>query len=400
MKRAHLEFWRGRLNLQSLGDLDGTLPAVEEAIRELQGNGLSPKTLQNYVESLKSFARWAVKRRYLREDPLKDFVPFDTTPKTERRSFTPSELEKLFAVAPAARQLLYELALTSGLRRKELESLLPDDLDSERGGLHLRPETTKNRRGGFQVIPWDLAKRLQDLVDAGAAPAGTLLYVGSHTGREIGRDLVAAEISKNTPRGRLDFHACRVTFATLLDQAGASAKETETLLRHRPSGITSRVYTKAGDDRLRELVEAVGKVVREAKEPSRNITGAVRKAAGAESLCLETSCGDVDAGSMPAASTTWPRYKSRTQTAQKHYKPPPNPHFRQFRLLRIRDRIKHLPNRKNILFCTQSVYIVCTAQARNLNNHHNHRIWRASLKPGRSYRKRSRLTSWRWWRLR
>jgi len=303
LKRAHLKYWLGRLNLQSLGDLAGTLPAVEEAIRELQAEELTPKTLQNRIADLRAFVSWCLTRRLIREDPLAGMVGFDVTPKTERRAFTPDDLTKLFAVAPEERQPLYELALCSGLRAREMWTLTPDDLDTQRGGLHLRAETTKNRRASFQPLPWDLVGRLQEHVESGEAPEGRLIYVGTHTGREIGRDLDAAGISRMTPRGKVDLHACRVTFATLLDQAGASAKEAETLMRHRPGGITSRVYVKVSDTRIRELVEAVGEVVRRAKSASECSTGAVRKAAGAESLCLESPYGSMDAGSIPAAST-------------------------------------------------------------------------------------------------
>jgi len=47
-----------------------------------------------------------------------------------------------------------------------------------------------------------------------------LLYVPSHPARELDKDLETAGIPKHTPEGKVDFHACRVAYISLLFEAG------------------------------------------------------------------------------------------------------------------------------------------------------------------------------------
>ena len=72
-------WWKNQLKLEVMADLKGILASVEDILRSLQNKNRSGKTLQNYAETLNSFCIWCVKRGYLRENPLRDLSPFDTT---------------------------------------------------------------------------------------------------------------------------------------------------------------------------------------------------------------------------------------------------------------------------------------------------------------------------------
>ena len=93
-------------------------------------------------------------------------------------------------------------------------------------------------------------------------PESPLLYVPLHVRQHMNRDMEKAEISKWTPQGKLDFHACRATFVTWLDQLGASAKEMRVLARHGGFDLTLDRYVREFEDRLRRLVEDIGERVR------------------------------------------------------------------------------------------------------------------------------------------
>ena len=66
-RERKLAWWQERLGLETLGDVHGVLPRVEEALRELQAGGrpdvhrrhqrggLTGKTLSSYAETLKTF---------------------------------------------------------------------------------------------------------------------------------------------------------------------------------------------------------------------------------------------------------------------------------------------------------------------------------------------------------
>ena len=97
--------------------------------------------------------------------------------------------------------------------------------------------------------------------------------------RDLKRDLKAAGIPQHTPSGKVDFHALRVVFDTLVIESGANLKEAMSLMRHSSPELTTQTYARTRQDRLHGLVEAVGKVLAEGQERAR---GVLRAAVGAE----------------------------------------------------------------------------------------------------------------------
>ena len=87
------------------------------------------------------------------------------------------------------------------------------------------------------------------------APSQPLLYVPTHTARDLDIDLKAAGIPKHTPEGKLDFHACRVAYINLLIESHVTVKEAQELARHASPELTMNVYGRARQDRLSNAVE-------------------------------------------------------------------------------------------------------------------------------------------------
>ena len=271
---AQLEWWKKRLKLKILADLNGILPHVEKLLREFSASGHSGKTCQNYVETLRSFCRWCVKRDFISDDPLKMITHFDIAPRVIRRAMTPEEIQKLLEVAAPHRGLLYEAAMCTGLRANELKSLTLSDIDLQNSGLNLKREWTKNRKSGFQPLPASLVKKLYEFSIAGTpadlydrhfcrhdsscdAPPNALLFVPTKLSRELDKDLVRAGIPKLTEKGKIDFHSFRVVFVTYLFEVGANVKEAQTLARHATPDLTVNVYARTRDTRLTEIVQQV-----------------------------------------------------------------------------------------------------------------------------------------------
>ena len=323
MRKSHLTWWKKELSLDVLSSLQNALSRVERALRELQEGGRAGKTLQNYAESLAALCRWCVQRGYLGDDPLEGLGAFDVTPETKRRALTHDEIHRLLRAAPEIRQVLYEVAMCSGLRANELRPLTAEHLDARRRGIYLDAAWTKNRKPGFQPLSQALMMRLRDLVASGAVlrqyksayrrggamgsiPKDPLLYVPTHPAKALDTDLSAAGIRKFTPEGKIDFHALRVTFTTLVLESGANVKEAQSLARHATPDLTMNTYGRTRKDSLAGIAEAVGSVVLLPE----NTIGTQRLAAGAESYCPVTTSVKRDAGSIPAASTISPRRNS------------------------------------------------------------------------------------------
>jgi len=316
-KKAQLNWWIATLGFQTLGEVEGCLPDVEKSLQGLQEKGRVGKTLNAYRETINSFFAWCLSpRNYLRSNPLEGTKGFDTTPEEIKRALTQEDISKLLAVAVWHRALVYEVALCTGLRASELRHLDVADLDTGRGGLHLDASWTKSRKAGFQPAPRDLVKRLaehaghaKDLYarwylrkdsDGSELPENPLLYVPLNTARAFDSDREEAGILKRNPQGVVVFHSFRVTFDNMVLDAGGSAKETQDLMRHASVSMTLNTYGRSREERLAQLAETVGEMV---KPKQKCRTYAERKAAGAEGLDLSTVCAEEVALSIPPAST-------------------------------------------------------------------------------------------------
>lgn len=299
-RTTHLLWWQEKLNLKTLGDLNSILPDVEKSLRELQAKGRSGKTLYKYGESLRSFCNWCLDREYIFANPLKKLSNFDKTPKTIRRAMTLEEIHRLLSVAPPERKLLYEMAFCTGLRANELYSLTANDLDVENCCLRLKAKWTKNRESGLQPLSKALVLQLTENIKNKTAeelyiasfkiarkpykaPENPLLFVPStHLAHNLDIDLKSAGIPKLTHEGKIDFHACRVAYVTLVLESGANAKEAQSLARHSTPTLTMNIYARATKGRLAEISERVGDKIMSLG----NITGTQREAIKSHNLLL------------------------------------------------------------------------------------------------------------------
>jgi hypothetical protein len=110
-------------------------------------------------------------------------------------------------------------------------------------------------------------------------PTSPLLYVPSNPARSIDRDLAAAQIPKVTLKGKLDFHACRTTYISLLLEAGElTPKEVQELARHQTLDLTMHVYGRVRDERLAQGIERMSETIFEGK----CATYVLRQAVGSE----------------------------------------------------------------------------------------------------------------------
>jgi len=258
-RNEHLDWWAKRF--QTLDQI--TMQAVEKAQQELL-TSKSGKTVANITESLAGLCQWCVDRKIFLNHPLAGIRPVDITPKELRRSLAPAEIQALLTKCKPSRRIVYQVALTSGLRRSELQALTVANLDTERTGLALDPSWTKNRKAGFQPLPFWLVADLAESAKNSLPTAPLLPTMPKDPFRPFLADLDAAGITKTTAEGVVDFHSLRVTFLTLVDGAGASPKTAQAAGRHSTPDITFRRYIKTVPEELVRVVDAVGRITRTA----------------------------------------------------------------------------------------------------------------------------------------
>jgi integrase len=273
-RAAQLAWWQGHLHLQFLGDCINILPGVERLVQERARQRRSSQTLKHDRNALTAFLAWCTRRGYLESDPLKRLSPLHVAPTITRRALTVDEIRNLLAHCPPGRRLLYETAMLTGLRANELRQLTMEHLDLDQCGLRLDAAWTKNRHPGFQPLPGDLLRRLYDFSRAGepqqlyvagltrmATPVNALLYVPHNIARILVHDLQHAGIPRQTPKGKVDFHALRTTYINLVIASGATVSEAQELARHRTAALTIGVYGRSEDRRLQELVDTVASAI-------------------------------------------------------------------------------------------------------------------------------------------
>ena len=228
----------------------------------------SPKTLNEYLLGVRGLLEWAGKRYRLPRLPNLDGVEMidERGRETfERRALTPREARKLLEVAPPGRRLIYVLALSTGLRRAELDSLVWGDvhLDSEAPYLRVRATYTKNRKDAFLPLIPQAAQILRAARPPHAAVDRPVLPGGvPRNRRALRRDMEAAGIAVMDANGRkFDFHALRTTACTFLLQSGEPPRIVQEIMRHSDIRLTTKNYADMSRAPLREAMQPLGRLL-------------------------------------------------------------------------------------------------------------------------------------------
>lgn len=95
-------------------------------------------------------------------------------------------------------------------------------------------------------------------------------------------------MDKKTDDGKVDSHALRTTFGTLLNMSGATEKEIQHLMLHRRRSITFDRYVKTGNDRLHGLIETIADAIQTAKASPNSKISQDRKWLSAQPFVTQT----------------------------------------------------------------------------------------------------------------
>jgi integrase len=217
-------------------------------------------TQNHYLDTVRAFCLWAVKRKRMAGNPMADVRGVETAGqlRRQRRALTEDETAALLGAVPERHQLAYRTILATGLRRDELKQLRWGDvkLNAPMPCIELRPETTKAKRADVLPLRQDLA----ELLRAARGEAGdaervyrTMPSMDSHK-----RYLAKAGIAYEDEQGRrADLHSLRHTYGTMLAKAGIAPRVAMSLMRHTDMRLTMNVYT---DPRVFDMAGAVEKL--------------------------------------------------------------------------------------------------------------------------------------------
>lgn len=257
--------------------IDFTGDRVQSALKSFRdaSPGISAQTSNHYLTCCKSFLTWCVRQRYLESMPITGAEPVECESRRTftRRALTAEELAKLITstlvhvvhqspLSGPDRAAMYLVAAYTGFRVGEIAKLSREsfDLDADPPRITLPGSATKNKREAVQPIPESVADHLRGWLATKANDGPLWPGYRWRTGKVadlVRCDLKAAGIEAETPAGRIDFHALRTTFATMLARSGVPIQHAQKLMRHSSPDLTVKHYTRLG---LVDLGEQVAKL--------------------------------------------------------------------------------------------------------------------------------------------
>ena len=238
-----------------LADLTGD--RVQAALGTIRASGLSLETCNHCRTAIRGFSRWAWRDGRTADDALAGVAGFNVKEdrRHDRRTLAVDELRRLIDAAHRgpdyremtgpSRALCYRLAVATGLRFSEIESITPGsfDLTGDRPTVTVAAGYTKNGEPATLALAADLAADLGGFV-ASVPRSGRVFPLPDKGAAMLRLDLEASGIPYRDDAGQVfDFHSLRCQCATLADQAGVSPRVVQRMMRHSTLELTGR-YTR------------------------------------------------------------------------------------------------------------------------------------------------------------
>ncbi|MGB2808715.1 MAG: site-specific integrase [Sedimentisphaerales bacterium] len=212
-----------------------------------RGSEIKRTTLNKDIRNLRTFINWCREKRYLNGTIKIRELKEDERPV---KSLNDIQIKKLLTATEPYRSMKMRvlLALGTGLRRGDIESLKISDIDFTNNYISTASKKTRKSMGSRPVsaeVMAELSKYVCSL-DVGQEK----LFTDNFSHKRW------RKICKKAGLTNLKFHDLRKTFGSMLAQNGISTAVTQKLLEHSSPHLTNKVYTNV-DPVLRHAVEQI-----------------------------------------------------------------------------------------------------------------------------------------------
>jgi integrase len=274
--RSHLKMYiipeLGKVRLEQFG-VENQQTFIARMATRASKKAVSRKTVLNVLGTLSTILTTARDWGYSCSelDTSKLHLPARGM-KCEARLFTVEQLQKILAIAEEPWRTLYCILTFDGLRAGEALGLKWDDIDLDRGLLHVRRSAwygklqTAKSEGSETVLPIPdaLAAVLKNFRAQWKPNPQNLLFVTRNgrppsSNKVVEYHLWALLDALGIPRCGL--HAFRHTHTALLLDSGASPKVAQRQLRHSDARTTLEIYGHVIGDAHRKAVEKVASIL-------------------------------------------------------------------------------------------------------------------------------------------
>ena len=239
--------------------------ALEQIVRQLMGEGRSPKSVARAVACYRGFYKFLVVSDRRRDNPADD-LRAPRAWKTLPKFLSTDEIDRLLESPDTTQprglrdRALIELLYATGLRVSEMVNLRQQDLNLESGFLTC---TGKGRKQRLVPVGDEAAAWLTRYVKEGRPAllkqrSSPRLFVNARGGSaltRVGFWKILKEYGKQAGVGsRLSPHVLRHSFATHLLERGADLRAIQVMLGHSDLS-TTQIYTHVLEARLRAVYD-------------------------------------------------------------------------------------------------------------------------------------------------
>jgi integrase len=237
----HLERLIGQCNSKQIAQ-----NSIDKFILQ-RSSEVKRSTLNKDIRNLRTFINWCRGNRY-----LNGAITIKELKENERpvKSLNDAQIKKLMSVAEPYLSIKMRilLALGTGLRRGDIESLKISDIDFANNYITTASKKTRKSMGSRPVstaVMTELSRYVCEL-----DPGQEKLFSDNFSNKRWKRICGYAGLDG------LKFHDLRKTFGSILAQNGISTAVTQKLLEHSSPHLTNKVYTNV-DPVLRHAVEQI-----------------------------------------------------------------------------------------------------------------------------------------------
>ena len=276
----------GEIRLDKLSTLD-----CQRYCQYLINEGLSSRTVRNYMTFLHTLLAKAQKIGYLAKSNVVDAVELPKKTRTKIEVYTPEEINKILS---RIRECGSELLLTqtyiliyTGMRRSEASALLWSDINMSQRTISINKAKIKTGSGkedmvketktfaGERIIPIAdelyavLRKAYKQYQENRLAGGKNYNQEGYVLCDELGNPYKVDSISmrwtkfmrRNPDLPYLSVHKLRHCFASLLVESGADLKAIQTLMGHENLDVTLQIYSHSNLNRQKECIDGLNEMI-------------------------------------------------------------------------------------------------------------------------------------------
>jgi len=237
----HFERLVGKCNSKQI-----TQNAIDKYILE-RGKEVVRSTVNKDIRNLKAFISWCRGNRYVNGEIKIRLLKEDERPV---KSLSNTQIKKLLSTSKRYKTLWMRilLALGTGLRHGDIESLRVSDIDFENSYVTTRSKKTRKSMGS-RPVPVPVMAELKKYVSGLDTEQEKIFNdnFSQYRWKKIRQKIGLADFK---------FHDLRKTFGSILAQNGVSTAVTQKLLEHSSPDLTNKVYTNV-DPVLRHAVDQI-----------------------------------------------------------------------------------------------------------------------------------------------